>query len=73
VTDIVELRNAANTLRQWAKEIRLEATPAPYANASEDIAALERTASLLEDAADEIVRLRANNGTTRLRRSHGTG
>jgi hypothetical protein len=59
VTDIVELRNAANTLRQWAKEIRLEAAPAPYANASEDIAALERTASLLEEAADEIVRLRA--------------
>ena len=47
MTDIVELRNAANTLRQWAKEIRLEAAPAPYANASEDIAALERIASLL--------------------------
>ena len=58
MSDIVELRNAANTLRQWAKDIRLDAVPAPYASASEDIAALERIAGLLEDAADEIVRLR---------------
>ena len=57
--DIVELRNAANTLRQWAKEIRLDAVPTPYSNANEDIAMLERVARLLEDAAGEIARLKA--------------
>jgi len=57
MVDIVELRNAADRLRQWAKEIRLDAVPAPYSNANEDIAMLERIAGLLEDAAAEIVRL----------------
>jgi hypothetical protein len=59
MTGIVELRNAANTLRQWAKEIRLDALPAPYSSANEDIAVLERIAGLLEDAAAEIARLTA--------------
>jgi len=59
MTDIIELRNAANTLRQWAKEIRLDAVPAPYSNANEDIAMLERVARLLEEAAGEIARLNA--------------
>ena len=57
MVDIVELRNAADRLRQWAKEIRLDAVSAPYSNANEDIAMLERIAGLLEDAAAEIVRL----------------
>jgi hypothetical protein len=59
VTDTVELRNAANTLRQWAKEIRLDAVPAPYSSANEDIAKLERIAALLDGAAAEIARLTA--------------
>ena len=59
MTDIIELRNAANTLRQWAKEIRLDAVPAPYSNANEDIAMLERVARLLEEAATEIAHLKA--------------
>ena len=59
MVDIVELRNAADRLRQWAKEIRLDAVPTPYSNANDDIAMLERIAGLLEDAAAEIVRLKA--------------
>jgi hypothetical protein len=58
MVDIVELRNAANTLRRWAGEIRLDSVPAPYATASEDIGTLEYVAKLLDAAADEIVSLR---------------
>jgi hypothetical protein len=58
MVDVVELRNAANTLRQWAREIRRDCVPAPYASASEDIAMLERVVSLLEEAANEVLRLR---------------
>jgi hypothetical protein len=42
MTDVVELRNAANTLRQWAREIRHESVPAPYATADEDIGMVEK-------------------------------
>ena len=58
MTDVVKLRNAANTLRQWAREIRHESVPAPYATADEDIGMLEKVAGLLDQAADEILRLR---------------
>jgi hypothetical protein len=58
MTDVVELRNAANTLRQWAKEIRHENVPALYATTDQDIGILGRVADLLEQAADEILRLR---------------
>jgi hypothetical protein len=64
MTDIVELRNAANTLRQTAKEIRHDSVPAPYATADEDIGMLERVANLLDEAADEIPRLRAPRKVT---------
>jgi hypothetical protein len=46
--EVVELRNAASTLRQWAKEIRHESVPAPYATVDEDIGIRERVAGLLE-------------------------
>jgi hypothetical protein len=59
MTDLTELRSAAKTLRQWVNEIRADSVPAPYAAAGQDIALLERCASLLEDAADEIARLRS--------------
>jgi hypothetical protein len=37
MVDVVELRNADNTLQQWAKEIRHESVPAPYATADETL------------------------------------
>jgi hypothetical protein len=58
MADPVELKNAAARLRQWAKEIRLENMPAPYAGADEDIATLEKVGALLDEAADEILRFR---------------
>ena len=58
MADIVELRNAAETLRLWAKEVRRENMPAPYTGADEDTSMLERIATLLDEAADEIIRLR---------------
>jgi hypothetical protein len=58
MTDVVELRNAANTLRLWANEIRHENVPAPYTTADQDIGMLDRVADLLEQAADEILRFR---------------
>jgi hypothetical protein len=58
---LAKLRPAANKLRQLAFDIRRENTPAPYAGAEEDIAMLENVSALLEQAADEIARLRAAN------------
>ena len=60
MADIVELRSAADRLRHWADEIRRENTPTPFVGADEDIRMLERVAALLDDAADEIVRLRGS-------------
>jgi hypothetical protein len=68
MVDVVELRNAATILRQWASEIRRDSVPAPYATASEDISLLEKVSDLLEQAADEVLRLerrRQNNADTR--------
>jgi hypothetical protein len=42
MVDVVELRNAAAILRQWASEIRRDSVPAPYATAGEDISLLEK-------------------------------
>jgi hypothetical protein len=53
MVDIVELRNTARRLRQWAKEIRLDSLPAPYATSDED-------AGVLEKAAGEPAETRAN-------------
>jgi hypothetical protein len=53
MVDIVELRNIARRLRQWAKEIRLDSLPAPYATNDED-------AGVLEKAAGEPAETRAN-------------
>jgi hypothetical protein len=58
--DIVELRSAAEKLRHWAEEIRRENTPAPFVGADEEIRMLERTATLLDEAADEIIGHRAS-------------
>jgi hypothetical protein len=58
--DIVELRSAAERLRLWAREIRRENMPSPYAGADEDMRMLEKVATLLDEAADEINRLRAS-------------
>jgi hypothetical protein len=60
MADIIELRNAAEKLRLWAKEVRSENMPAPYAGADEDMSTLERVATLLDEAANEIIRLRAS-------------
>ena len=57
MVDVVELRSGANTLRQWANDIRRESVPKPYATAGEDIGMLEKVADLLDGAADEILRL----------------
>ena len=59
MVDVVELRSGANTLRQWANDIRRESVPTPYATAGEDIGMLEKVADLLDGAADEILRLRS--------------
>jgi molybdenum cofactor biosynthesis enzyme MoaA len=60
MADIIELRSAAERLRHWADEIRRENTPAPYVGADEDVRTLERIAGLLNEAAEEIHRLRAS-------------
>ena len=60
MVDIVELRSAADKLRHWADEIRRENTPTPFVGADDDIRMLERVATLLDDAADEIIRHRAS-------------
>jgi hypothetical protein len=59
MVEIADLRNAANRMRRRAAEIRLDSVPAPYYNSNEDTEALEKIASLLDEAADEILRLRA--------------
>ena len=58
MVDMSELRSTADNLRQWAKEIRRENRPAPFAGAGEDIAMLEKVGTLLDEAADEIIRFR---------------
>ena len=60
MADVVKLRNAAEKLRLWAQEVRRENMPAPYAGADEEMSMLERIATLLDEAADEIIRLRAS-------------
>jgi hypothetical protein len=54
MVDNVELRNTARRLRQWAKEIRLDSLPAPYATSNEDADVLDKAATLMESAADDI-------------------
>ena len=58
MVNIVELRNTALVLRQWAKEILIDTVPAPYATSDADAAVLEKAAKLMEEAADEIDRAR---------------
>jgi hypothetical protein len=54
MVDNVELRNTARRLRQWAKGIRLDSLPAPYATSNEDADVLDKAATLMETAADDI-------------------
>ena len=60
MADIVELRSAADKLRRWADEIRRENTPTPFVGADDEIRMLERVAALLDEAANEIIRLRVS-------------
>ena len=63
MADIVELRSAAEKLRHWADEIRRENVPIPFVGAEEDIRTLERVATLVDEAADEIIHHRTSNDT----------
>ena len=53
----------AKLLQGWAEEIKLDSYPAPYAASREDIAALEKAAKLMEDAANEIEGYRKRDQT----------
>jgi len=63
VADVAELRGMAKLLQGWAEEIKLDSYPAPYATSREDIAALEKAAKLMEDAANEIEGYRKRDQT----------
>lgn len=56
MVNLVELRNTALILRQWAKEIRNEIGRGPVE--PNEIGTLEKAAKLMEEAADEIDRNR---------------
>ena len=56
MVNLVELRNTALILRQWAKEIRNEIDQVS-AEANE-VGTLDKAAKLMEEAADEIDRNR---------------
>jgi hypothetical protein len=57
MVNLVELRNTALILRQWATEIRAEISSGPLAQGNE-IDTLDEAAKLMEEAADEIDRNR---------------
>jgi len=54
MVDTTELRNAAKDLRAFAQQIRRNNEASPYPTAGQDAAIIERGASGLEQAADEI-------------------
>jgi hypothetical protein len=54
MVDIVELRETAKRLREWARQIRRESDATPYATSLEDSGLLDKAAKGLEDACDEI-------------------
>ena len=61
MVSLVELRNTALILRQWATEIRAEVSHGPQPVASGEIDTIETAAKLMEEAADEIDRNRRTN------------
>jgi hypothetical protein len=56
--DTITLRNTAQELRSSAQQIRRNNETTPYPTAGLDASLLEKAAKDLEDAADEIERLR---------------
>jgi len=59
MVSLVELRNTALILRQWAKEIRDEISPGP--GDANELGTLDKAAKLMEEAADEIDRNRRSH------------
>jgi hypothetical protein len=55
MVNLVELRNTALILRQWAKEIRNEVGQGQVD--ANEISTLEKAAKLMEEAADDIDRM----------------
>ena len=55
MVNLVELRNTALILRQWAKEIRNEVGQGQVE--ANEISTLEKAAKLMEEAADDIDRM----------------
>jgi hypothetical protein len=58
MVDTTEMRNIASDLRASSKQIRRSNEAAPYPTAGLDAGLIDRAASWLEQAADEIERLR---------------